>query len=254
MFYSRKVNKHGISYDNIIKFTDEEINIILEMIQVKYFDKIIIKEWSPKDKDGNIIFNQSGAHNNCLKLLKNDNVKWCASIDIDEFIVLNDNYRNINEYLDKLPENVASVQLDQYKYKTRFQYLNKLIIDILPHYYSLINFVPDSCQWRNPKNIFLVEKTDYLDVHWVRGKGNNIIPSRDTICFNHYNLPLEDMNYKWGHIAEQYKMFINDGIKPLMRYKMNNIINNSIKNTIKNNSKNYILNKNTQTININKII
>ena len=100
-FIPGKVNNHGISYDDIIKFTDEEINTILEMIQVKYSDKIIIKEWSPKDKDGNIIFNQIGAHNNCLKLLKYDNVKWCANIDINEFIVLNDNYRNINEYLDK---------------------------------------------------------------------------------------------------------------------------------------------------------
>ena len=40
------------------------------------------------NEDGNILYNQREAHNDCLNKMKKDNIDWCANIDMDEYIVI----------------------------------------------------------------------------------------------------------------------------------------------------------------------
>ena len=64
------VNKHNINYDEEVKLTQEQVNEIMDKIVKKYEGKVNIIEWSPKDKDGNILYNQTEAHNHCLKRIE----------------------------------------------------------------------------------------------------------------------------------------------------------------------------------------
>ena len=61
--------------------TDTLMNQHVQNLCEKY-KCIEIIEWSPTDEKGNILHNQSQAHNHCLKKLKSDKIDWCANINI----------------------------------------------------------------------------------------------------------------------------------------------------------------------------
>jgi hypothetical protein len=82
-----KINKYGFNYSNSIKMTDEEVTQILKLIKLQFKPGVVnFIKWQPKDKNGNITYNQEGARKNFMKNFK-DNIDWMVYIDIDEFIV-----------------------------------------------------------------------------------------------------------------------------------------------------------------------
>jgi hypothetical protein len=171
----QKVNKWGINYDKLVNLTQSQINNILQKIKEKYKDKVTLIEWSPKDKDGKIIFAQAKAFNDCLQRLKKTDIDWCASIDMDEYIVPS---KPLNNYLQD--PSILCIKISQFLYESRFNNLNKLVteidkaaVEILPRNHSI-------------KYIYNVKNTDSLDIHSVEGKGECIHPSRKEIHFNHY--------------------------------------------------------------------
>jgi hypothetical protein len=211
-----KINKHNNNYDEEVKLTQEHVDEIMDKIVKKYDGKVNIIEWSPKDKNGNILYNQPEAHNHCLKRMKLEGVEWCASIDIDEFIVIgNPKFDNITKYLSNLDNNISALSLDQIKYENRFKNLDKNVIEITNTVKKNPN--PKAIYFNN-KNIFKVSKTKSLDVHVWKGDGKLIKPKKNEICFNHYK-----MNNK------EYDNLDN--------------IDKNIKNHIQSNSKNYIKNQ-----------
>merc|ERR1712072_674140 len=76
-----KVNKYNVNYDNIVNMTDKQMNDYVKKLCNKY-KCIEIIEWSPTDNKGNILHDQRGAHNHCLKILKKNKIDWCANIDM----------------------------------------------------------------------------------------------------------------------------------------------------------------------------
>ena len=72
-FIPGKRNKYNINYNNIVRLSDKEMYNILQNICNKY-KCINIIEWSPKDINGNVAYNQYEAHDHCLERLKKNNI------------------------------------------------------------------------------------------------------------------------------------------------------------------------------------
>lgn len=206
----QKVNKYGVKYDEIVQLSNEQIVEIVEKLKQKYVNRVYFIEWSPME-DGLVCYNQIEAHYDCLKLAKQDKIDWCASIDIDEFIVIHNGKKdNIKEYINELDKKITNIQLSQIRFDSRFNNLDKLVLDI--HKAELI---PIEATHSN-KYIYKVEKTYKLHVHCCETTGLLFKPAIDELCFNHYKLN-----------SQKYKMVDN--------------INETILNKIKANSTNYII-------------
>ena len=54
---------------------------------------------------------------------------WCANIDMDEYIVIND-FDNIEKYISSLPLQIKNIKLGQIRFDTRFNNPDKLVTDI----------------------------------------------------------------------------------------------------------------------------
>ena len=212
-----KVNKYNINYDEIVKLNQSQVNEILDKIVKKYSGIVNIIEWSPKDKKGNILYNQEKAHNHCLKRMKLEGVHWCASVDIDEFIIIDKpNFEKIDDYISKLDKEISNISLDQIRFQTRFLNLDKNIVDINLAKKDNGIFLNG---FNSNKNIFRVKDTKLLTVHTWKGNGKQF--KDKTIFFNHYKI--NDKNSDNFH-------------------KLDNI-NKNIKSHIHKNSKNYIKNE-----------
>lgn len=182
-----KINKYNINYDEIVNLTDAKIDYYMKEICKKY-KCIEIIEWSPIDENGNILYNQTEAHNDCLKKMKKDNIDWCANIDMDEYIVIK-NHNSIDKYILSLSDKINDIQMSQVRFENRFNYLNDLIINInnsevqdLPYGYS-------------PKHIYNVENTIKTDVHKVTINGFKHYAKKNEIFFNHYKLRCREFKY-----------------------------------------------------------
>ena len=68
-FKPGKVNKYGVNYDQQVNMTDTQMDQYVQKLCEKY-KCIEIIEWSPTDKEGNILHIQPQAHDHCLKKLK----------------------------------------------------------------------------------------------------------------------------------------------------------------------------------------
>jgi hypothetical protein len=180
-FIPGHVNKYGINYDQIVNLTPDEITDILLQLKNKYSDKIVLSEWSPTDKNGVVLFNQKQAHNDCLAKLKEDNITWCANIDMDEYIVLK-GFASIVDYVNSIHGNISCVHLSQIRFESRFLNLDKRVIEITKSENSQLGLRHSN------KNLFKVDNTDSLDVHTWKGNGSVYSSNLNGILFNHYKL------------------------------------------------------------------
>lgn len=210
-----KVNKYNINYDEIVKLNQTQVNEIMNKIVKKYNGKVNIVEWSPKDKNGKVLFNQKEGHAHCLKRMKLEGVHWCANIDMDEFIVIDDD-KTIGEFLATLDSKVSDVYLNQIRFQTRFLNMNKNIVDIDLAVKENGEFLIKSGAI---KHIYKVKNTKALSVHTWNGNGKTILGKG--IIFNHYKI--NDTNTDNFHNLKN--------------------INTSIKSHIHQSSKNYIKNE-----------
>lgn len=182
-FKEGKINKYNVNYDALVELTDNEIKEHVDKICKKY-ENVHIIEWSPKDSEGLILHNQVDGHNDCLNnYLKKNNIDWCANIDMDEYIVIN-NYDNVKDYILSLPSNVSSVSMGQIRFRTRFELLNKLVTDITE---GEIKQVPRK---DGNKALFNVQNTLRVKIHETKpANGFKVIhPDVNEICINHYKL------------------------------------------------------------------
>ena len=179
-FVAGSVNKYGVNYKQQVKLSNNQIQILLNKIQKKYKCVYII-EWSPKNEKGVVLYEQAKAHNHCLKQLKRDKIQWCASIDMDEYIVIK-NMNNIKRYVSKLLQknkNISNINLKQILFDSRFTNMDKLVTNIT----DSCGFGVGAC-----KNIFNVQKTRKLRIHEWFGVGDNYKATRSDIWFNHYKI------------------------------------------------------------------
>ena len=185
LFELGKINKYNVNFDKLVNLSDEQMNNFIKKLCDKY-KCIRIIEWSPRNKNNKITYSQVKAHNHCLKLLMKDNIKWCAYIDMDEYIVMK-KHDNIEKYINSLPNKIANIRMPQIRFDSRFNNLDKYVIDInkaeVKDYHNLWAY----------KNLFQVKFTRKLTVHdWTCKDYNKVKkqrkPNKDEICFNHYKL------------------------------------------------------------------
>lgn len=216
-FKEGKINKYGVNYDDIISLSDKELYDKFTLI-IKKYKCIDVIEWSPKDENGNVLYNQVQAHNHCLKRMKHDNVEWCANIDMDEFIVLN-KHATIQDYIKYVVgsttgffnrNKINAIALSQIRFDTRFNNLNNLVTEINKR------TVHDHPLGHSVKNIYNIKNTIKTGVHVWHGVGRIVCGNMNDILFNHYNTDLKN------------------------NYKISNNIQPSLKAKIYSNSKNYI--------------
>lgn len=213
-----KVNKHKIDYDEIVELNNEQIDDIFEKIQTKYKDNVKFIRWSPKDKKGKVMYAQVKAHNHCLKnYLKKDKIDWCASIDIDEFIILNNGTEtDIRRFVSKYPK-ISNFKMHQDRYISRYNNINGNVLEINQ------NGKYD----KYTKNFFKVKDTLYLHVHIWLGNWFHTFTSqksdKNVIRYNHYT----------GSIVD----------KKDNKVQVNTHVNKDILEKIKLNSKNYFIKK-----------
>ncbi len=206
-FNPGKISKYGVNYDQVVNMTDTQMYLYVQKLCEKY-KCIEFIEWSPTDKKGNILHNQSQAHNHCLKKLKKDKIDWCANIDMDEYIVIN-RFDNIRKYISLLSNKISNIKLGQTRFDSRFNNLDKLVTDITNAEIKNIN------RSHSNKNIYNVKNTIKTSVHSATVKGIEYKPRLSEIKFNHYKL-----NQK--------------------KYKRVNNINKKIKNKLRFNKKTFI--------------
>lgn len=188
-FKAGKVNKYNVNYDTLVNMSDKEMNNYVKKLCDKY-KCIEFIDWSPTDNNGQVLHNQEQAHNNCLQKLKKDNIDWCATIDIDEYIVIK-NFDNIGKYISQLPKNIKNIQLSQIIFDSRFNNLDKLVTDITD------SELTDLDTNHSNKNIYNVDNTLRVQVHSVSIKEQfrQYKPHVKEICFNHYKLTSDKYKY-----------------------------------------------------------
>jgi hypothetical protein len=215
-----KINKYGINFDALVKLSESEICDIMDKITKKYPNIVNFIEWSPRDKDGFVNHDQEGAHNDCLSKLKNTDIKWCASIDMDEFIVIDKKFDyNIKNYIKTLKSEISCINMSQILYDTRFNNMDTLITSInkaksVPSQKSISN------KYISNKYIYRICDATKLYVHHCNVKGSQIHADLDDIRFNYY------------------RVNFNNNSKDFM--VKDNKISNAIIDKIKENSKEYI--------------
>jgi hypothetical protein len=185
----QKINRHGVPYGELVKLTTEEVSDLLQKIVAKYANLIHLVEWSPVDSDGRILYNQCSAQRACLKQLKQTDIQWCANIDMDEFIVLNRDYRSIQTYLETLDGNIFSVSIGQILFDNRFNHIGSPILSIN----KTSTWIPPLNY--SPKYIYNVQATTYMETHYAKGVGITVSPPLNQIRFNHYKLDLTNEKY-----------------------------------------------------------
>jgi hypothetical protein len=213
-----KVNKYNINYDEIVNLTQEQVNEIMDKIVKKYEGKVNIIEWSPKDKNGNVLYNQTEAHNHCLKRMKIDKIDWCASIDLDEFLVIGKPKCDLfTKFIDELDNKVSALTLDQIRFEHRFSKLEGNIVDITNAKKENGKF---KSNFNSCKNIFRIKDTNKLSVHSWTGKGKRIHPKN--IFFNHYKVNNKNNNNNFEILDN-----IDKNIKSQIQINSKNYIKNS---------------------------
>ena len=189
-----KTNKHNINYDELVDMDEDQVHEKINSIQDKYKPHVNIVEWSPTDDDGNILYKQEQAYMDCLNRMKQDKIDWCATIDMDEFIVLKEDI-SIDTFLTQMGSNYTGVKLSQYKFSSRFKNLDKKVLDITDHVPGYIG--------QSSKHIYKVSETTEPTVHTIKTNGD-IYSNINTIWFNHYNYNKCDGTIILKNINRQY--------------------------------------------------
>lgn len=180
-------NKNGWDVKELTKeLSDSDITKIEDELFEKY--NVTRIKWQPLDKNGDITYNQTESINDFLKYI---NKGFCAFIDIDEFISIN-NYNNIKDYIRfNHNNNFDGIKIYQKKFVSRW-YNKSSVISIK----TSLNINTD--KWA-PKIIANLER-----VNNVTGSVHDFLPNLmigKNIHFNHYN---HDYNgHKW--LLENYK-------------------------------------------------
>lgn len=197
-----KINKYNIDYDKLVKMNNNQVTEHLKKLCDKY-KCINIIEWSPRDKEGNILYNQEEAHAHCLKRLKEDKIDWCANIDMDEYIILK-KHDNLKEYILSLASNVKAIRMTQRRFESRFLNVDKLITDIS-------NCTDKNALDRAHKHIYNVEYTKNIAVHEIKidHKYNAQLGKENEILFNHYKTRYNDNYINENNIPIKIRNQIN---------------------------------------------
>ena len=178
-----QVNKYKVNYRQRVKMGDGELAQVLQRIADKHPGVVHFTDWSPRDRRGKVTYGQLEAHAHCLARMKAEGVDWCASIDMDEFIVMG-RFNSIGECVASLGKGVHNIKMSQIRFHDRFRQMDRLVIDA------------DQGRAHPPgtacKNIYKVAQTRRLLVHEWQGEGQEWASGIQDICFNHYMIPVDD--------------------------------------------------------------
>ncbi len=197
-----KKNKYNIDYDKLVNMNNNQITSHLKKLCDTY-KSINIIEWSPRDKEGNILYNQQEAHTHCLKRLKEDKIDWCANIDMDEYIILK-KHDNLKEYILSIASNIKAIRMVQKRFESRFLNIGKLITDIS-------NCTDKNVLDQAHKHIYNVEYTKKITVHTIEIVQNykNQLGNENEILFNHYKTNKNDNYINENNIPIKIRNQIN---------------------------------------------
>jgi hypothetical protein len=212
-----KINKYGYDYNKLIPLTDEEIHYILQKIKEKYNGRVIIIEWSPRNKEGLVCYNQQEAHMDCLSKLKKTDIDWCASIDMDEYINLKG---DIKQYIQSLDKNIKYISMGQVRFGSRFTNMDKLVTQINDRE------IKDIPSHEGPKYLYSIQHTIIVNIHSCKVNGSKICPTQDIICINHYKI--SDMKYLQKNISTINKSILDRLIANSSDYIISKVIKKSI--------------------------
>lgn len=210
-----KVNKYNINFDQLVKLSDDEIRNILLKIQSKYKNVNII-EWSHKDNSGKVCYFQEKAHADCLAKLKQTDIDWCASIDIDEFIVLEN--ISLNDYISKLDPSTYCCMLSQKRFDSRFNNIGIPVVNINKIEKKQLDFNNGN------KYIYNVKNTSKVDIHSCGGIGKVIHTKLNGIWFNHYKIDFNNPDNEYNVIENDMNPIIVNSIVDNYKYYIINII------------------------------
>jgi hypothetical protein len=171
----KKVNKHGVAYN--FSYDKDKLENILKKFSVT---KV---KWQRKNKYGTITYNQREA---MLNFAKNIKKGLCAFIDIDEYLIKNEDF--------------FPCRLQQHKYKSRFMFMS--IFDI--HDRVKLKYTKN---W-NPKAIIDMSNfpKHFQDCHF-----RNIDLPETSNYINHYNHnEISHTAYDHGQTPEFSKIPYNE--------------------------------------------
>lgn len=207
-FKEGKINKYNVNYEELIKLSNNELYNKLYKIMNKY-KCIKLIDWSPKDMFGKVYYKQREAHLDCLNKLKNDKIKWCANIDMDEYIVLK-NHATIQDYINSLDSKVSNILLSQKRFDSRFNNIGKPVTSIVSMEKTQLELNHSN------KCIYRVANTKSLNIHGWFGTGKQHAYNITDIWFNHYKLNSNDYVIE-DNINKNIKRKINENYKTYIK-------------------------------------
>lgn len=162
-----------------------------EMLQdiLSRYHHVFIIEWSPRDSDGNVLYNQKEAAKHCLEtyLIPNQ-VTWCINIDMDEFLQLGTT-SSLKQYLKSMSPDIGAISMRQIRFLNRFDLTDTKITDCKQRG-KIGGRVSD-----RPKCMYRPSNTTRIRVHDWFGYGTCRFPDRTEACFYHYQLPVSSVRY-----------------------------------------------------------
>lgn len=227
---TKEINRYGIDFQQITQhLSNEDVDKLLENILIKYADKIIHKQWNPKDDQGNIYYDYNGAIKDYISNYSN-NKEWTAFIDLDEYIF---SEQCLTEFISSCDnKGVGDIILLQKKFDDRFNNIDKPVCTIV----ACINGIDTQC-W-GPKHII---KNSYFDSNFTNHWNMHSIPVKNcntlyadvkTLRFNHYNVNDKQIEWMKSFYHTDDNFFLNGECYQLYnQYYKNSSLTNKINNS-----------------------
>lgn len=216
---TKNINKRNINFNKLVNLNDYELKKILNNLLIKYPEITYIK-WQPKNNNNEIIYGYNDSIKHYIQNYKNKN-DWTAFIDMDEFIFLDNENSNINNFI--LDKNVSKLIINQVKMTERFCSKNNIfdINDSIELYGK--NWAPKNIIKNNDINLNKI-----INMHNIGITNNKIYNCKNDLYFFHYNINPKSINFIKKYLNKSKLKFIKNN-------KMKNFINKN--NIIKNKTK-----------------
>lgn len=214
---TRYVNKYGINFHHKTRhMSDADINENIQEIISSVPAKVKLISWNPKDKFGNITYDQVGSTQYFSKEYS-DETDWTLFIDIDEFVFSPANLTVHDIIEDAERDDISRIIFKQKKFLDRLLSKKKFAIDI----YDCIEGI-DTSGWA-PKNLIRVRDMDMESIahihHMPLARRKTVLADTGLLRFNHDNVNAKLLEWMKGFYKTETDFSLNSRDDGMKRYR-----------------------------------
>ena len=172
-----QVNKYGVSYDETVLLSQDEIDEVIARIQSKVPGVQIIR-WAPRDANGQIVYEHVRAQNDALARF-GKTVDWMVFMDMDEFLVSSETIPEICRWLES--RGLDGGRTAERIMASRYDHLDRFVVE-------------NNMAYRDPypiisKYLCHTGRVRYARAHSFHSRGRQIVFEAERLHFLHYKMP-----------------------------------------------------------------